>query len=119
MRLMLAFFVVLAITLAQDQPLPLQPTLRPDKIAGETQCRPLFVKVTFAAPTIVFAYRAPDGNTRGDSVLVTQALVEIVEGKAPTYQKAVVNGRDGALFRLDRAEYEKDSACLPKPEEAR
>jgi hypothetical protein len=96
---------------AEDKPLPLQPALRP-AVNGETQCRPLFVKAMFGAPTIVFAYRTPDGKITGNSVLATQVRVEIVEGQAPTYEKTSVGGGDGAIFRLSQAECEKDRACL-------
>ena len=98
---------------------PLQPVNRP-VIAGlkETRCPPYLVMTTFggiAAPQIVFAFKDSGGNTKQDLVSKDRTIVYVSEDQAPTYEKTSVEGRDGAIFRLNPVEYEKAHACLPEP----
>jgi hypothetical protein len=117
-RALFVFLGILATAAAEER--PLQPVNRP-MIANlsETRCMPLFVMTTFGgitAPQIVFAYRAPDGSTKQDLVSKGRTIVRVSEGQASTYEKTSVDGKDGAIFQLDQAEYEKARACLPPPE---
>ena len=98
---------------AQDEPIPLRSVTRP-VMAGEVGCLPLFILTKFSgAATVIFAYPGPNGNTKGDAVLLGRTEVHISEGK-PMFEKASEGG-NGAIFRLSQSDYDKASACLPKP----
>jgi hypothetical protein len=113
--LSLVLFGVFAATAAAEEQ-----SLRPVNrlvISGETRCLPFFVVTTFgggAAEQIVFSFRASDGSAKGDTVPRARTIVHVREGQ-PIYEKTSVDGQDGAIFRLDRASYEKFRACLPEP----
>jgi len=97
----------------QEPPKPLLPIDRPAGIRGETRCPPFFAKT--AATFVVFWYRNPDGSTNRDSIMQTRTRYEIYDdqAQAPTYEEATMpDGYKGALFRLNRTDYEKARACL-------
>lgn len=100
---------------AQEQ--QLQPIDRP-VLAKETRCLPFFVATDFGGATekhVIFSYKNPDGNTKGDAVAKLRVTVVIREG-APTYEKTPVDGsQDGAIFRLGQKDYDQAKACLPVP----
>ena len=97
---------------------PLQPIDRP-AIPGEKRYVPFFATTTFGGATaeqIVFAYQTSNGGTKRDTIPKTRVLVRLTEGQTPTYENVAVDGQNGAVFRLNRVEYEKARDCLPKPE---
>ena len=115
MKKVLFAFVLGCLVAAAAGPRPLQPINRP-ALPNEKQCSDLFFTTTFGGATaeqIVFAYQDSDGSTRRDSISKKRAVVQISDNL--TYEKITTDDGEGALFRLNSAEYGKAHECLPQP----